>query len=190
MDLIIASNNKHKIKEIKDILSPYFDKISSQSEAGIDAEIEEDAGTFSGNAEKKARAVFDLTGKASLADDSGLMVDALGGAPGVYSARYAGIPCNDRANNSLLLKDMEGQKNRSARFVCAVALVTGEEVIFGHGEIMGEILYEGRGSGGFGYDPLFYIPSLGKTFAEAVYEEKNSISHRYRALTDLAGKLR
>lgn len=190
MDLIVASNNKHKIKEIKEILSPYFDNILSQSEAGIDLEVVEDAETFLGNAKKKARSIFAITGKAAIADDSGLCVDALGGAPGVFSARYAGEPCNDKNNNALLLQNIGNNQNRQAKFVCAISLVIEDEnELFGIGEIEGEILHKERGSGGFGYDPLFYVPVLGKTFAEAGAEEKNKVSHRYKALMDLVKKL-
>ena len=191
MNLTVASNNKHKIAEIKEILAPFFDAVLSQSEAGITLEVTEDGDTFLANAEKKARAIHALAGGAVIADDSGLSVEALAGAPGVRSARYAGEPCDDKSNNALLLRNMKGTQNRAAKFVCAVCLITPDgKTLLGYGEIYGEILAAPRGTGGFGYDPLFYIPDAGKTMAELEPAQKNKISHRYRALTDLAAKLK
>lgn len=196
MDLIVASNNKNKIKEIKQILSERFDNILSQSEAGIDIEVVEDGNTFLENAQKKSHAIYEILSRegraetAVIADDSGLMVDALGGAPGIYSARYAGEPCDDKKNNALLLEKLKNETSRSAKYVCAVSLVTKDGELSGYGEIAGEILHEGRGDGGFGYDPIVFIHTLGKTFAQSLPEEKNKVSHRYKALIDLAEKLK
>ena len=185
MKLVIASNNRHKIAEIKSILAGKFDQILSLSEAGIEVDPEENGATFAENALIKARACYALAGCACLADDSGLMVDALNGEPGVYSARYAGEPCNDENNNAKLLENLDGTENRTAHFVSVVALVDGEREITAEGKTSGTILLEGRGTGGFGYDPLFYAFELGKTYAEATQEEKNGISHRAKALQGL-----
>lgn len=190
MDLIIASNNAHKIKEIKTILSGVFTNIYSLKEKGIDIEIEESGDTFYDNALIKAKAIYDLTGVPALADDSGLEVSYLNGAPGVYSARYAGEPCNDHKNNEKLKEALKGISDRRARFVSEVVLYASpERIISGKGAVNGVMLEEEKGDGGFGYDPLFYCLELGKTFAEASAQEKNSVSHRSRALNDLAGKL-
>ena len=185
MKLVIASNNKHKIAEIKSILAGKFDEILSLAEAGIQIEPEEDGLTFEENALIKARAVWSLAGCACLADDSGLMVDALNGQPGVHSARYAGEPCDDRKNNEKLLQKLDGVTDRTAHFVSVVALVDGHRELVAEGRTSGRILHEGKGDGGFGYDPLFYADELKKTYAEASAEEKNGISHRAKALAAL-----
>ncbi len=186
MNLIIASNNKHKIAEIKDILSEEFDEILSMGEVGIFEDIDETGATFKENALLKAKYVSNKLRCAVLADDSGLEVDALGGAPGVYSARYCGHHGDDEANNDKLLEEMKGIENRQARFTCAIALVRpGEKELVAEGYCPGEIIYERRGSGGFGYDPLFYMDYLGKTMAELDSEAKNKISHRYKALMEM-----
>lgn len=190
--LIIASNNAHKIEEIRDILGDLNYEILSLKEAGIDVDIEENGSTFEENSYIKARAICELTHEAVLADDSGLEVYALNGAPGVHSARFAGEHGNDRKNNSKLLellKDVPEGK-RGARFVSAIVMLTTQgERITGNGFVEGSIGYSERGSNGFGYDPLFIVPHLNKTFAELTSEEKNSISHRKRALEDLKKKL-
>ena len=190
MDLVIASNNKHKVKEITAILAGKFDRIYSLADLGISVDPEENAPDFLGNATIKAEAIARLTDKAVIADDSGLEVDALGGAPGVHSARYAGEPCSDDRNNAKLLSRMSKSEDRNARFVTTMVLLfpTGRREI-GVGEVKGEILREKRGANGFGYDPLFYSFELGKTFGEATDDEKNSVSHRARALRDLMRKL-
>ena len=185
MKLVIASNNKHKIAEIKAILSGKFDQILSLAEAGIEVDPEENGTTFAENALIKARACYELAGCACLADDSGLMVDALDGAPGVYSARYAGEPCDDERNNEKLLENLANVSERTAHFVSVVALVDGEREITAEGRTSGRILWERVGNGGFGYDPLFYADELGKTYASATAEEKNGISHRAKALEKL-----
>lgn len=190
MELVIASNNKHKVREISEILAGKFDHIYSLNELSIHVDPEETAETFLGNAMIKARAIAAYTDKAVIADDSGLEVSFLGGAPGVHSARYAGEPCSDDRNNEKLLAEMRGATDRSARFVTTIVLLfpNGKSLV-GEGEVRGEILTEKRGEHGFGYDPLFYSPELGKTFGEASEEEKNSVSHRSRALKELLRQL-
>lgn len=182
MTIAIATNNPNKLREIRAILGGFFDEALSLSDLGIDIDIEETGTTLTENALIKARTIRDLTGLPALADDSGLMVDALGGAPGVYSARYAGEEHDDKKNNALLLKNLEG-KPRDAKFCSVIALSypDGRELT-AEGSVRGVILEEERGTGGFGYDPLFFSPELGKTFAEATPEQKNSVSHRSRAL--------
>ena len=190
MKLIIASNNKHKIQEIKSILSGKFSEILSLSEAGIDHETVEDGETFLENSLKKAREICEISGSAALADDSGLCVNALGGAPGVYSARYSGEGANAEKNNALLIKNLEGITNRDAYFQCLVSLVfpDGREVT-AEGRVEGEIIDEYRGSHGFGYDPIFLVKGENRTLAEMTDDEKNAISHRGAALKNLLEKL-
>jgi len=190
MKLIIASNNAHKLVEIKAILGDYFGEILSLREAGIEHETVEDGETFLANAEKKAREIAELSGCCALADDSGLCVDALGGAPGIYSARFAGEHGNDAANRRLLLERLQGVTDRGAHFTCAIALVRpdGSEVT-AEGKFYGQIGTEERGSNGFGYDSLFYVPELGMTNAEMTSEQKNAVSHRALALKELVEKL-
>ncbi|SKA90028.1 XTP/dITP diphosphohydrolase [Caloramator quimbayensis] len=190
--IIIASNNKHKVDEIKDILKGFCNEILSLKEAGINCEVEENGTTFEENAYIKAKAIVDLTGLPCIADDSGLEVDALNGAPGVYSARFSGEHGNYKKNNEKLLSLLKGvpREKRGARFVTAIALVTPDgDKIFARGEIRGIITEEEVGSNGFGYDPLFLVLGLNKTFAQLSSQEKNSISHRGRALNDLKEKL-
>jgi len=179
--LLAATGNAHKLRELQEIFREYY-TILPMSAAGFTDDITEDADTFAGNALIKARAVSEATGLPAIADDSGLMVDALGGEPGVYSARYAGVHGDDNANNDLLLSKMDGQENRAAAFVSAIALVVpGRDPLIAEGKCPGVILTERRGTGGFGYDPLFYYEDLGKTFAQLTEEEKNAVSHRARA---------
>lgn len=190
MKLIIASNNRHKIKEIKDILGERFGEIVSLREAGIEHETVEDGATFAENAFKKAREIAELSGAAALADDSGLCVDALGGAPGIFSARFAGEHGNDEANNRKLLEELAGKSNRSAHYTCAVALVYPDGTsLTAEGHLHGAITEHPRGSGGFGYDPLFVVRGESRTVAEMGSDEKNSISHRAAALRLLLEKL-
>ena len=172
MKIAIATNNPNKLREIRAILGGFFDEALSLSDLGIDIDIEETGTTLTENALIKARTIRDLTGLPALADDSGLMVDALDGAPGVYSARYAGEKHDDKKNNALLLKNLEG-KPRDAKFCSVIALCypDGRELT-AEGSVRGVILEEERGTGGFGYDPLFL----------ATPEQKNSVSHRSRAL--------
>lgn len=190
MKLIIASNNAHKVAEIKAILGPFFSEMLTLKEAGINIDVVEDGTTFEENAVKKAVEILAAAPfvDAAISDDSGLMVDALDGAPGVYSARFADEGHDDEANNKKLvdlLKNVEYEK-RTARFVSAVALARKNvPVLTAIGTVEGKILNEKRGDNGFGYDPLFYYEPLKKTFAELSADEKNSLSHRKNALSAL-----
>ncbi len=193
MKLIIASNNSHKIQEIKQILSGKFDEILSLRDAEVYHETVEDGKTFMENALKKAREISSITDCASLADDSGLCVNALGGAPGIISARYAsdGVRhTTDSENNALLLKNLENKEDRSAHFICAVALVypDGREIC-AEGYMHGSIIKSPRGNGGFGYDPLFLPNGENRTVSELSDSEKNAISHRGEALKNLLLKI-
>jgi len=187
--LIIATNNPGKVKEIKAILGDYYDEVLSLKDAGISLEVEEDGDTFEHNAVKKAVEAAAVTQCDTLADDSGLCVDALNGAPGVYSARYAGENATYADNNEKLLIEMDGEEDRGAAFVCTVALVRGGKVTVARGEVRGEIALRQHGKDGFGYDPLFFVPELGKTYAELTAEEKNAMSHRFRALAALKAQM-
>ena len=196
MKICIASGNRGKIAELQKLLSEYITDIEielvSLKDIGFTGEIVEDGETFEENALIKARTVAEFSGLPAIADDSGLVVNALDGAPGVYSARYAGEPCDDRKNNEKLLQELEGVGERSAAFVCTIACVIPEgqplsgDPIIGMGYCPGEILFNPRGNGGFGYDPLFWVDPLGKTFAEMSAEEKNAISHRGAAVRSFA----
>lgn len=185
--IVAATGNEHKLKEMREILQGFT--VISAREAGFFEDVEETGKTFLENAFLKARAVVKKTGRAALADDSGLTVDALNGAPGIYSARYSGG--GSKENRKLLLKNMQGKTDRRASFVCAVALVfpDGRE-LSAIGRTYGRILEEERGENGFGYDSLFFSDDLHKTFAEASDEEKNFVSHRGRALTELVNSLK
>lgn len=186
MELIVASNNKNKIKEIKEIFKEISTNILSLKDINFNKEIEETGTTFEENSLIKAKAIYNLYHKAVIADDSGLMVDSLGGAPGVYSHRYAGIEEDDYANNLKLINNLKGVTDRKARFVCVITYINSlGEVVQTRGEVEGEIIDEARGNNGFGYDPYFYIKSLDKTMAELSLEEKNEISHRSKALAKL-----
>ena len=184
--IIVASGNAHKIEEIKSIFRGV--ELIPMTEAGFDGDIEETGKTFRENALIKARIVCDKLGVPVIADDSGLCVDALGGAPGIYSARFSGG--DSAANRALLLKKMDNISDRTAKFACAVCLYFPDgQYFFGEGYTYGKILFEETGNKGFGYDPLFFSDDLGKSFGEAEESEKNSVSHRYRALQDLRSKL-
>lgn len=189
MKLIVATRNQGKLAEIKAILSN--ETLLGQDEAGVDVEVEETGTTFAENALLKARAIASLADCAVLADDSGLEVDALDGAPGVYTARYAGADATDADRMQKLLHALSGvpDDRRTARFVCAMALILpdGSEHTF-LGTCEGAIAHAPRGENGFGYDPVFLLPS-GKTLAEVGAEQKNQISHRYRALQQVAAFL-
>ena len=186
MKLLIASNNAHKITEIKAIVGDFFDEVLSLREAGVEAEVEENGATFADNARIKAEAICQLTGCAALADDSGLMVDALGGEPGVYSARYAGGHGDDAANNAKMMEKMAGVTERGAQFVCSIALARpGVPLVVAEGVCRGNIADAPRGENGFGYDPYFVPEGMTRTFAELPAEIKNGISHRARALEQL-----
>ena len=186
MKIVLASRNKHKIGELQSLLRKYIPtaEVLSLDDVGYTDEIVEDGENFFENAFIKARAAAS-TGYIGLGDDSGLSVNALDGAPGIYSARYAGEHGDDEANNRLLLKNLEGKADRSAEFVCVIACVFPEEPdkgLFFEGKTQGTIINEYKGKGGFGYDPLFYYQPMDKTFAEMTAEEKNSISHRGKAI--------
>lgn len=188
MKLIAATHNQGKISELQEILGTLGYEVISQAAAGIRLEPEENGKTFEENALIKARAVASLCDCAVVADDSGLCVDALDGRPGIYSARYAPT---DAERIAKLLKELDGCENRGAKFVSAAAIVfpDGEELAV-RGEVHGTILTEPVGSGGFGYDPVFYSEELGKSFGEASAEEKNRISHRGRAFRKLCEELK
>lgn len=182
--LVVASGNAHKLKEISEIFPDL--EVISQKQAGFDEEVEETGKTFTENALIKARAAAKALHCITLADDSGLCVEALNDEPGIYSARYGGEHGNDKANRALLLKNMEGVSNRRAYFSCALALVfpNGKEIVV-EGKTHGRILTEEQGEKGFGYDPIFESDDLKKSFGVATPEEKNSVSHRFRALQKL-----
>lgn len=190
MKLAIATNNQHKLEEIRAILSGKFDELLSLKDLGIDIEIDETGSTLEENALIKARTIAEICKLPTLADDTGLMVDALDGAPGIYSARYAGEEHNDAKNRALLLKNLNNVENRSAHFGTAVVIYYPDgNYLTALGRVDGEILTEERGHEGFGYDSLFFSHELNKTFAEATRQEKNSVSHRGRALHAMLDKL-
>lgn len=191
MKLIIASNNAHKLEEIKAILSGFFDEIVSMREAGIDHETVEDGETFMENAVKKAREIAEISGCCAIADDSGICVDALDGAPGIYSARFSGVHGDDEANNDLLLEKLKGRIDRSAHYTCAIALARPDgSIVKAEGYLHGLIGHERIGTNGFGYDPLFYLPEYDMTTAQLEPAEKNRISHRAEALHKLVELLK
>ncbi len=190
MKLIIASNNKHKIYEIKKILGGKFSEILSMGEAGIEHETIEDGNTFSENAYKKAKEIAEISGCPALADDSGICVDALDGAPGIYSARFSGNHGDDEANNRILLEKLKDKDNKCAHYTCAVVLAYPDgRCIESLGHMYGEITDNPRGSRGFGYDPLFIPVGESRTVAEMTDEEKNAISHRAKALKGIFEKI-
>ncbi|HEX4888671.1 MAG TPA: RdgB/HAM1 family non-canonical purine NTP pyrophosphatase [Luteibaculaceae bacterium] len=182
--LIIASNNKHKVEEIRDLLADYYACISMR-DAGIHLEVDETADTFRGNALLKAQAVFEISGADCLADDSGLEVDALDGAPGVFSARYAGPKASDTDNVAKLLTELEGKDDRSARFVCSLMLISDGLPYLFEGKVDGVITREPKGNQGFGYDPVFVPLGYDQSFAELGADVKNTISHRAHAVEGL-----
>lgn len=196
--LIIASNNAHKVKEIKDMLKEFHFEVLSLEDAGIDIEVEEDQDTFMGNAYKKAFEIYETLDEEEkentlvLSDDSGLAVDHLKGAPGVYSARYAGVAHDDDRNNEKLLKELQDvpEDKRGAQFVTAMVLLGKDLDLRVLGEAKGRILHGLTGKGGFGYDPLFHSDDLGKSFGVASSEEKNRVSHRGNALQNLIRELK
>lgn len=195
MKIVLASRNKNKVSELLALLSEHISDIEvlSLNDVGIYGDIEESGETFEENALIKA-CVAATSGYIGIGDDSGLSVDALGGAPGVYSARYAGEHGNDAANNALLLENLRDVSDRSARFVCTIACVFPKDAeidpIIVRGEVEGRIIDDARGECGFGYDPIFYYPPFGKTLAELDPCEKNKVSHRARAIEALAQRLR
>ena len=194
MRVVLASKNKHKLVEISKITEKFGFELVLQSELGVDIDVEETGATFEENSLLKAEAVMKATGLPALADDSGIAVDALNGEPGIYSARYGfDESLDDWGRLELLLKNTEhvpdGQ--RQAQFVCVISFVTPEgEVIQARGEIHGELTRAPAGENGFGYDPIFFVPSLRKTLAQVPAEDKNAISHRGNALRAMAVKLK
>ena len=191
--IIFATGNEGKMREIRSILSDTGYAVMSMKEAGIQADITEDGKTFEENALIKARAVARHTKAVVLADDSGLEVDYLNKEPGIYSARYLGENTSYRVKNQNLIDRLAGveDEKRTARFVCAIAAVFPDgEYLITRGEVEGRIGYEERGEGGFGYDPVFYLPEYGKSTAELTEEEKNAVSHRGKALRAVKEELR
>ncbi|MBQ8428816.1 MAG: RdgB/HAM1 family non-canonical purine NTP pyrophosphatase [Clostridia bacterium] len=182
--LVVASGNAHKLREIAEIFTQF--EVVSQKQMGFDEDVEETGTTFAENALIKARAACKALGCMALADDSGLCVDALGGAPGVFSARYCGYHGSDEENRKVLLNNMQGVTDRKAHFTSAIVLVysDGKELI-AEGSTHGVILDKEDGEGGFGYDPLFFSDDLQKSFGKATAEEKNAVSHRFRALQNM-----
>lgn len=191
MKIVAATTNKGKIREFQEILGGLGFQVVSMHDEGIDVEIEETGSTFEENALIKARAVSLLCDCAVIADDSGLCVDAMDGAPGIYSARFAGEEATDYDRNVRLLKTLEGEENRKAQYVASIAYISADgEEITTEGITAGEILTEEHGTGGFGYDPLFWSSEIKKCFGEATPEEKNAVSHRGRALQKLCDILK
>jgi XTP/dITP diphosphohydrolase len=195
MKLLLATNNAHKAQEIREILKDSYAEILTMREAGVSFEVEEDGSTFRENALKKAVETLAFAGDgfdAVLADDSGLCVDALGGAPGVYSARFTGNHADsDEVRNRFLLEKLKDAEQRSARFVsCICCTLPNGDILRSRGECEGEILRAPRGENGFGYDPVFLVKSAGRSTAELSAEEKNRISHRAVALRRFQEELR
>ncbi len=189
MKLVLASKNRKKLVELNEILSSLGVEVCSEADAGVDVEVEETGSTFEENSLLKAKAVMEASGLPAVADDSGLCVDALNGGPGVYSARYGGPGLDDAGRYRLLLENLRGQP-RAARFISVVTCCfPNGDVISARGECPGTIAFAPMGTGGFGYDPVFFVPGLKKTFAQLSPEEKNAISHRGKALRAFAEKL-
>ena len=185
MKLVLASKNPKKLKEMQEILFQFDIEVCLQSDVGIDIDVEETGTTFEENSLLKAKAVMEASGLPAIADDSGLCVDALGGAPGVYSARYGGEGLDDVGRYRLLLENMKGMSPRTAKFVSVITCCFPDgDVLTARGECPGTIAFAPQGENGFGYDPVFWLPQLKKTFAQLSAEEKNAISHRGRALAE------
>lgn len=190
MKLVLASKNQKKLVEMNDILSHLGIEVCSEEEAGVDLEVEETGATFEENSLLKAKAVMEASGLPAIADDSGLCVECLNGAPGVYSARYGGGGLSDEERYRILLENMRGQMTRAAKFVSVITCCfPNGGVLTARGECPGSIAYAPMGEGGFGYDPVFFLPELKKTFAQLSAEEKNAISHRGKALEAFKEKL-
>lgn len=194
MKVVLASKNQHKLVEISKITEKFGFELVLQSQLGVDIDVEETGSTFEENSYIKAKAVMEATGLPALADDSGIAVDALNGEPGIYSARYGFDPTlDDWGRLQLLLKNAQDipDGQRHAQFVCVITMVTPEgQTIQARGEIHGQLTREPRGENGFGYDPIFYYPPMGKTTAEMTAEEKNQVSHRANALNVFYNKLK
>ena len=191
MKLVLASRNQHKLREMQAILSAQGIEVVLEGELGLCVEVEETGSTFAENALLKARAVMEKSGLPAIADDSGLCVDALNGAPGVYSARYGGEELDDVQRYRLLLEVLRGQTNRAAHFTSHITCCfPNGDVIDAEGICPGTIAFAPQGTGGFGYDPVFFVPKLRKTYAQLAPEEKAAVSHRGKALAEFAEKLR
>ena len=195
MKFVLASKNPHKLTELQRILGDMNVEVVLESDVGVDIDVEETGETFEENSLLKAKAVMEATGLPAIADDSGLCVNALAGGPGVYSARYGGEGLSDAERYQLVLNALKGQIDRGAKFVSVVtACFPNGDVLVARGECPGTIAYAPQGENGFGYDPVFFVPPLRKTFAQMTAEEKNSISHRGKALEkfkeELEGYLR
>lgn len=190
MKLVLASKNRKKLEEMQEILSTLGVEVVLEADVGADVEVEETGATFEENAELKAVAVMQATGLPAIADDSGLCVDALNGAPGVYSARYGGDDLDDSARWKLLFNAMRGQVDRRCGFVsCICCAFPNGDKLTTRGECRGTLAYAPKGENGFGYDPIFFVPELKRTFAQLEPEEKNEISHRGKALREFQEKL-
>ena len=190
MKFVLASNNAKKLTEMAAILGELGVEVVSPRDLGIHIEVEETGTTFAENAMLKAKAICEAAQLPAIADDSGLCVDALNGGPGVYSARYGGEGLDDVGRYRLLLESMRGQTTRAAHFACAIACAFPDgKTLTAEGRCDGTIAFAPMGEGGFGYDPVFFVPEYRKTFGQLTAEEKSSISHRGRALTDFVAKL-
>ena len=190
MKFVLASQNKGKLAEMQSILGELGVEVVLQSDLGLRVEVEETGTTFAENSMLKAKAVMEASGLPAIADDSGLCVDWLNGAPGVYSARYGGVE-TDEERYQLLLNNLRGATNRAAHFhTDIVCCFPNGDVLQAAGDCFGTIAYAPRGEGGFGYDPIFFVPELRKTFSQLTAEEKNAVSHRGNALRDFAIKLK
>ncbi len=191
MKFVLASQNKHKLVEMQSILSAHGVEVVLQGELGLCVDVEETGTTFAENAMLKAKAVMEASGLPAIADDSGVCVDALNGAPGIYSARYGGPELDDIQRYELLLENMRGVTNRAAHFTSAIACIfPNGDTLEAEGICPGSIAYAPQGNGGFGYDPVFFLPELKKTYAQITPEEKAMVSHRGKALAVFDGKLR
>ena len=190
MRFVLATHNPGKLREMGEILKDFGIEVVSPRDLGITVDVEETGTTFAENAMLKAKAICKEANLPAIADDSGLCVDALGGAPGVYSARYGGEGLDDKGRYMLLLSSLRGAPTRAAHFACAVACAfPNGDTLTAEGRCDGSIAYAPLGEGGFGYDPVFLLPGTGKTFGQLSQEEKSAVSHRGRALKDFAGKL-
>ena len=190
MKFVLATHNPGKLREMSAILAELGVEVVSPKDLGITVDVEETGATFAENAMLKARAVMEASGLPAIADDSGVCVDALNGAPGVYSARYGGEGLDDVGRYRLLLANLSGQTNRKAHFTSAIACIfPNGDTITAEGQVQGTIAFAPMGEGGFGYDPVFFYPPLARTFGQLTAEEKSAISHRGKALADFVGKL-
>ena len=191
MKFVLASQNKHKLVEMQSILAAHGVEVVLEADVGLNVDVEETGATFAENALLKARAVMEASGLPAIADDSGVCVDALNGAPGVYSARYGGPELDDAARYRLLLENMRGARTRTAHFTSCIACVfPNGDTLEAEGVCPGTIAFAPQGDGGFGYDPVFFLPELRKTYAQLTPEEKAAVSHRGKALAVFEVKLR